>query len=309
MNKLLNNDVFLRIISLVIAILCWVYIVFITNPQIEVKVSGVPITLADRQVIKDAGYVVSSEINTTVDIKLRGTRKLLANVNRDNIIAYVDLYDCKDKGTYKLPVQIKLPYEEVSVVSKSVYNISVAVDNLIFRSFDVDYAYIGELKSQNYVIADTLLSQSKVTVSGPEDVIKTIEKAVVNINPMRSASDFEGSETVKFLNSNNSEINPDILDVSDALVSYKCKVYERKEVPVKPAISNSDGIKYTITDYPEVTLVGPPSDIDKISYVQTDSISYDKSSLPHTYKAKLNVPDGIDVEGDILYVNVLVENK
>lgn len=309
MNKLMNNDVFLRIISLVIAILCWVYIVFITNPQIEVKVSGIPITLADRQVIKDAGYVVSSEINTTVDIKLRGTRKILANVNRDNIIAYVDLYDCKNKGTYKLPVQIKLPYEEISVVSKSVYNISVAVDNMIFRSFDVDYEYVGELRSQNYVIADTKLSQDKVTVSGSEDVIKTIEKAVVSINPMRSADDFEGSETVRFLNSNNTEINPDILDISDSTISYECKVYERKKFQVRPSVADSEGIKCTVTDYPDVTLLGSPSDIDKISNVKTYDIPYDKSSLPHTYRVKLDIPDGVEVDGDILYVNVLVESK
>ena len=131
MKKLMSNDIFLRILSLVLAILFWIYIVFITNPEIEVKITGIPITLANHQSIKNEGYIVSNEITTTVDIKVKGTRRMLADMDRDSIIAYVDLTDCTDKKTYELPVSIKLPYEDISLVSSSVIKLPVAVDNYI----------------------------------------------------------------------------------------------------------------------------------------------------------------------------------
>ena len=58
MKKLMENDIFLRVISLFIALLCWIYIVLITNPDIEVKITGLPVTLADHQTIKNEGYVI-----------------------------------------------------------------------------------------------------------------------------------------------------------------------------------------------------------------------------------------------------------
>lgn len=310
MKKLFNNDGFLKIFSVVMAVLCWIFIIFITNPQIEVKISGIPITLSDHQAIKSEGYIVSNAIDATVDIRLSGTRQMLANINKDNVLAYIDLSGCTNKGTYKLPVSIKLPYEEVKVVSKSIYNMTIAVDNYISRDFDVEYTYTGELKNQNYMIYSTTLNSDKVTVSGPEDIIKTIEKAVINIEVNKESGDFSGLSEIQFLNSNNADIKSDMLESDLKEISYRCTVYEKKSVEVAPYTENqSSNVKFTVKDHPKVTVLGPSADIDKITSVSTDSINYNADKLPETVRVGLSVPKGIEIEEDITYVNVLVENK
>ena len=213
MKKLMENDIFLRVISIFIALLCWVYIVFITNPDIEVKITGVPVTLADHQTIKNEGYVVSNDINMTVDIKVKGTRQRLATLDRESIIAYVDLSDCVGKKTYELPINVKLPYEDLKLVNKSIQKVSVSVDNYITREFPVDYAYKGELKNKNYFIKETKLLASKVSVSGPESIIKTVEKSTVIIDISGASDDISGFAPVEFFNSNNDVVVSKNIDV------------------------------------------------------------------------------------------------
>ncbi len=310
MKKLFENELFLKIFSIVVAFFCWVYIIFITNPQIEVKISGIPITLSDHQYIKNEGYIVSNEINSTIDIKVKGTRQMLANINKDSVIAYVSLSDCTDKKTYELPVNIKLPYEDISLVSKSVQKISISVDNYVTRDFPVSYTYAGELKNSNYMIEDTELSSSTVTVSGPESLIKTIEKATIDIDINKASDNVTGYASVNLLNSNNAPVVASSLDIKSGDNAYKCIVYEKKNVDVKPAISNnSQNYKCSVTDHPTITLVGPASDIDRISSISTSPFYVENSRLPDTYTANLIIPENVTVEEDIKTVKVLVEKQ
>lgn len=310
MKKLMQNDIFLRIISVVIAFLCWVYIVFITNPEIEVKLSGIPVTLADHHAIKSEGYIVSNEINATVDIKVKGTRQMLANLDRDSVSAYVNLTDCTEKKTYELPVNIKLPYEDISLVSKSVHKVTVSVDNYITREFPVSYSHSGELKNGNYSVNETILQTPTVQVSGPESTIKTIEKATVTIDLDGATDDISGFAPVKLLNSNNDEVSLNNIDIKNKDISFKCVVFAKKRVDVEPSVSNNDGsYKCKVIDYPSITLTGPASDIDKLSAIETKPFYADSSVLPHEYTVELIVPENITVEEEIETVNVLVENN
>lgn len=309
MKKLMENDIFLRVISIFIALLCWVYIVFITNPDIEVKITGVPVTLADHQTIKNEGYVVSNDINMTVDIKVKGTRQRLATLDRESIIAYVDLSDCVGKKTYELPINVKLPYEDLKLVNKSIQKVSVSVDNYITREFPVDYAYKGELKNKNYFIKETKLLASKVSVSGPESIIKTVEKSTVIIDISGASDDISGFAPVEFFNSNNDVVVSKNIDVKTKDISYKCVVYQKKNVDVIPVVKNGDdmGYKCTITDHPKITLEGPSSDMDAIKTVSTEPFYVNDDALPETYTAKLIIPEKAIVEEEINSVTVLVE--
>ena len=309
MKKLFDNEVFLRIFSVVIAFLCWIYIILITNPEIEVKISGIPITLSDHQSIKNNGYIVSNEINSTIDIKVKGTRQMVASINKDSVIAYVDLSDCTDKQTYELPVNIKLPYQDISLVSKSIQKISVEVDNYVTRDFKLSYNYIGELKNSNYNIEETILSNQSVTVSGPASIIKTVEKATIDIDIDKADDDVSGYASVTLLNSNNAPVNSKNIDIKSGDISYKCVVYEKKSVEVKPAISSTTDYKCSVTDHPTITLIGPASDVDRITSISTNPFYVEDEQLPKTYTANLIIPKNITVEEDIKTVKVLVEKQ
>lgn len=308
MKKLMSNDLFLRILSLVLAILCWIYIVFITNPEIEVKITGIPITLANHQSIKNEGYIVSNEITATVDIKVKGTRKMLADLDRDSIIAYIDLTECTDKKTYELPVSIKLPYEDISLVSSSVIKLPVAVDNYITKEYPIEPSYSGELKNSNYTIQE-LEHTKTITVSGPEPIVNTIDSASITIDLKGSADDLSGYARVKLLNSNNAEVMSNTLDIKDKDAFYKCTIYQKKNVPIQPKINNSSSYEYTVLDYPTVTIIGPSSDVEGITSIPTKILpgtEYDSSVI---YIAELIIPEKMEIEEKIEKVEVMVTKK
>ncbi len=307
--KIYGSDMFLKILSLLLAILCWIYIVFITNPEIEVKISNIPITLSNHQSIKNEGYIVSNEINATVDIRLKGTRKMLANLNEDSIIAYVDVEECTSKKNYDLPVNIKLPYEDISLVSSSVLKIPVAVDKYVSKDFPVTYSYSGELKSSNYrIFGEPEILAESVGVSGPETIVNTIEKASIIIDLNNASDDVTGFSTVKFLNSNGSEVTSKTIEVKNRDISYSFVVYQKKSVDIEPELVD-ESENYKCSVHSKVTIEGPSSDIDVIEVLYTKPFGVENVDSEGVYEAELIIPENITVEDGRTTVKVFVKKK
>ena len=307
MKKLMQNDIFLRIFSLALAIFCWIYIVFITNPEIEIKINGIPITLANHQSIKNEGYIVSDDINTSVNIKVKGTRRMLANLDENSIIAYVDLIDCTDKTSYDLPINIKLPYDGISLVSSNITKITVSVDNYVTKEFPVECLYSGELSDSHYSVNSTQLLNKSVTVSGPEPILSTIERATVTINLDGASDDISGFAPVTLLNSNNSQVTSNTLDIKNKDISFKCIVYAKKVVPIEPTLSDSTNYTAKIQGNNLLTIEGPASKINAITTIPTNVIYATANDA--VYYAGLNVPEGVTIEENIHTVNVQVTKK
>lgn len=309
--KLFEKDSFLKIISFILAAFFWVYIVFITNPEIEVKITDIPITLANHQSIKNEGYIVANEITATVDIKVKGSRKMLSNLDRDSIIAYVDLTDCTDKKTYQLPVSIKLPYEDLTLVSSSIIKLPVSVDNYVTKDFEIKKTYTGELKGPEYLLENNnYTSQSTVTVSGPEPIVNTIDSATITIDLKGASSDISGYAHVKLLNSNNAEVVSNTLDIKDSNVPYTCKVLKKKNVPVVATLANqSDDYILTVTNFPTVTIIGSSSDVDGIHSIPTEQITDEELETRTHVEKELKVPVNVKIEENVDIIQIMVTRK
>ena len=307
MKKLMQNDIFLRIFSLALAIFCWIYIVFITNPEIEIKINNISVSLANHQAIKNEGYIVSNEINTTVNIKIKGTRRMLADLDEKSIIAYVDLTDCTDAKTYDLPINIKLPYDGISLVSSDVTKISVDVDKYSTKDIPISYTYSGSLSPHYSINGEPQLANKTVTISGPEPILSTIEKASITINLDNASDDISGFAPITLLNSNNSQVTSSTIDVKNDKISYKCTIYLEKVLPIEPTLSNATKFEGKIQGNNYVTIEGPASKINVITSIPTKTIYMgDTEGL---YVTNLNLPEGIIVKEDIQTVSVQVTKK
>ncbi len=308
MKKLMQNDIFLKIFSLALAIFCWIYIVFITNPEIEVKINNVKVSLANHQIIKSEGYIVANEITTTVNIKIKGTRRMLADLDEKSIIAYVDLTDCTDAKTYELPINIKLPYDGISLVSSDITKISVDVDKYTTKDIPIVYSYSGSLKDSHYSIeGEPQLANQTVTVAGPSPILSTIEKATITIDLNSASDDVSGFAPVTLLNSNNEPVTSNTLDIKNDKISYKCFVHAEKVVPIEPILSDNTTFEGKVKGNNFLTIKGPASKINVTTSIPTATIYATNGEA--VYTVNLDIPENVTVVEDIRTVSVQVTKK
>ena len=97
------RDSVLKIISFVIALLLWIYIIAVVDPSVDVTVKDIPIRYTNQNMIEDKNLCLINDSKATVELKIRGSRKRIANIDNKNIYATVDLATVGKTGTMLNP--------------------------------------------------------------------------------------------------------------------------------------------------------------------------------------------------------------
>ncbi len=306
MKKLFTTDIPTKLLALAIAFFLWVYLMVLLNPEIETSFSNIPITYSEHSNLVRDGYVITSEPVEAVSLKLRGPRNMLANVNKNNISAYIDLTGCSEVGTHSLPIHVRLPYEELSLLSKTPYNVSITVDKVITRSFDLDVVMQGVPKNKYHI--DTIKSNIKsVSIEGPSELIKSIDSVVSYFNVDGIDKDKTGESKIIILNNRGETIKSELLTISHDKAEITCAILAEKVVSVDTdKIIVPDGFEISSVTPAKVTLIGRQEILDTIESVKT----YEKWLEAKTgalTEVKINLPQ--DVQSKETSVEIVIKEK
>jgi YbbR domain-containing protein len=167
MFKALAENWVLKLLSLVFALVLWVFV--IGDRQVEVGFS-VPIEYINRP----EGMMIANEVPNQVDIRLTGPRTLLMNLSPGDVSFSVDLVDLKPGLTSfkRLEERLDLP-SGLLVTRISPSFVDVKLDRVRNKQVPVQVVFSGEL-SEGYQLAEVTVSPERVLIEGAEGEIKDI---------------------------------------------------------------------------------------------------------------------------------------
>lgn len=117
---MLRNKKVIAILSIIISIATWIYVMGSVDPKITRSVLGIDVTTSGEEYLEKQNLKVSLENPETVDIKIKGKRSEVCKAIKAGITAEVDVSHC-EYGENKGEIKIKMPGRTggVSVVKVS----------------------------------------------------------------------------------------------------------------------------------------------------------------------------------------------
>ena len=298
MKNKLKDNLFLKIISISIAIIVWLYIQVVQSPvndfyfyNIEVlDMDGNEITadiLEDRDL-----YIVKGE-KPTVDIHVRTSLLKLLNLKKDSYEARVDLSNAPNSKTY--PVRIVKKGDNLNDIEISVRNAKqveitfekIEVKDNIPVKIELDTSklpenYYTDLKYIN-------LDKSYIKIRANESFAIEKIRAVIDIDLTGKTNSFSDEYPIRLVNSgNNRPISGDFqVELIDETVNAEVNIFYKKEVDVK--LSKKDENTELQIEPDKVEIIGEK---DKISNIQELTIrDYTLDSNEVGYSQKIAVPE------------------
>ncbi len=319
MKKLFENDKLLKVTSVVIAIVLWLYIFIILDPTQEVSVRDLPIEFVGQEQLHANGLSVVSESDTVMTIKVKGSRKRMGKNNMKSIIAKVDVSAVMSKGTASLPVDVIVPFENMGITSQDPYTVDVKVEHLKEKNIPIEVETEGSL-AEDYMAGPIYTDAETVTIKGPESIVDKIARAAVVLNYGGADVDIDKELPIRLYGNDGKEIvSIDAIlsrirkDIDRTMVH--CIVVKLKRVEIDPVFEGFADQEMK-PDFPyklnveTVLIYGDEQVTSKIKKIQTEPISMDKLTSNEKAKVKLVIPDGVKVLRDIAEVEVtLLEKK
>mgnify|MGYP002611455005 FL=1 len=311
MKKIFANDNALKVISVIVAVLIWAYIILVLDPAVEVSVRDLPIQFVGEEQLNENGISVVNESATSISIKLKGSRKKMGRYDMKTIIAKADVSGISKVGQTTIPVEVVVPFENVGISNQSHYTVDVKTEKLVKKELGLEVKTTGSL-AEDYMAGPIVAEPDSVTISGPESVIGKIVKAGVTLDYAGADVDIDNVLPIRFYGIDDKELlamdalmNRVHQDVKESEVH--CAVVKLRRVKIAPQFSAADAderarfmedLSYTL-DPEEVQIYGDDKLTAKISVIQTEPIPIEKFTDNDKVKVKLIVPDGVKILRDI----------
>jgi len=288
---LLNNDKFLLALSMVIAFFLWTAVSMHNGETANYPITDIPVTMElSDDATQDNLSVVSingmsvQDFKTTV--KVRGNSVTVGSLTESDIQVYgSNLGNIVTSGTYNVTllakqIGIKSNYDIVSLYPSEV---SVVVDRNIEKELPIESKITASIPT-GYYMGSPSFSQKTVTVTGPEQSVSKVTKAVVEYNSEKELTETTvlNNLAIVLLDETGNVIKDDALNIEPLEVDATIPVLLKKTVPFTLNYENKpEGIdpnEFVKIEPSEIEIAAAKDVIDSIDNISLGSIDFNQLS-------------------------------
>ncbi len=293
---MLNSRKSKIIISLVVAIALWVYVVGEMDPQIKKTFRSVPIKYVNEQALAEKGMAVSSLGKDQMSVTLSGKRSLFTRMDSEDLSAEVDLSNAA-VGTNELSVELNVP-SGLESTHQSVSKVVVKVERRISQKKQIRVSYLGNYASGEEPTTLSI-SPSSVTVSGAKSLVRKVSYIRATVQKSR-LSGKAASVTASLMPVDSSGYEVKDVVLSQKTVHIRTALYKTKSVKLNVSVKDSSDDSGNRTyDAPDrMTIKGPQSKLADIDEIKSKPIDISDIHKDTTVKIEPILPDGVELASD-----------
>ena len=300
-----KENLFARIICLLVACGLWVYVMTDQNPIVE---RSVEVRLQQNNLPQNMMVFNAPD---KILVKVRGSRTQVSSDNLDSkISASVNLKNVTE-GQQNLPITVT--FQGGEVVSVTPKEISIYVDTVSEKKVPVTTRVVGAVTS-DMTIGSSTITPAEVTLRGATHRIDKVNKVVAPIDVTDHTGSFQvESELVAVSDDGydipNMKIIPERVMVQATMVNQMLST----NVPVKLVMRGTlpDGIVVTKTEIlpDSIRLTAPPSVLKDLKEIKTKPVDISKLTGSEVIVAELDLPEKVIPEARTVQIRISVERQ
>ena len=105
---MLNNKKVLMLISLLVAIGLWMFVMGNVDPEMNERVTGIKVEMQGENILEENGLTATLNKPKMIAVTIEGKRSQIKKAQSKGIKAYIDVSTC-DYGKNEADIFIKLP--------------------------------------------------------------------------------------------------------------------------------------------------------------------------------------------------------
>ncbi|PHS33820.1 MAG: hypothetical protein COA82_07970 [Alkaliphilus sp.] len=296
MSNFFSQNTTAKIISVLFALVMWIYVMGEINPIITIEIANVPVTILSEELIRERGLVIKNVDNTKINARLRGRLDYVTNITKEDIILTVNLRDF-NTGRNNVPIITNIASDvEVKLSSET---LMVELEEIIRVQKEVKLEIVGEPK-ENYVLGISKFTPTVVWIEGPESYVVRVDSVGARLEVENMTTNITATLPLKAYDIRGVEISG--VDIKTNNIEASLMIDSRKMVRIIPNIEVkiADGFEITnISVTPnEITIIGQPDVLSDIFTIPTRLVEREGLNSSVELIVTLVLPDNVYTEAD-----------
>ncbi len=248
--KVITNNIGLKLLAALFAIILWLVVVNIDDPKISERFTA-SVVIENGEYITEQGkyYEVLNDTNTIVFV-VTAKRSYIEKLSSTDFKAVANMENAaidSEKGTGKVPIEVTaLRYSSQVTISKATQKLEIALDNLAQEQFIIGVETVGTLP-EDCALGEVAVTPNLLKVSGPESVVSRIDHVVASIDVTNMTADVVASVIPALYDSDDNLIDKSELTLNLATVTVTAKILDIKDVSLIFNVSGEPAEGFTFT--------------------------------------------------------------
>ena len=280
------------IISIIGAILLWLYVINIANPTVTTTVRDVPVTIGGEATLIERGRALAQTVSYSTNVTVSGPRNQINKIKAEDIslianVAYLST------GKQAVEIKAELP-QDISLVSLQNSTVEVIVEEYVTAPKPVKISLTGAGSGQEITILSTSLTQ--VGVSGAASTVAKVA-ALSTSGDLSDAVLDQEKELVLALTpiGEDGKVMENVKVAQDS-INVTAVVFQTKEVPLNVMFAGEAWTGAVVTDIetPKTILIkGPATELSQISEIRSEAIDIEGIYETTVYDIVPVLPEGV----------------
>ena len=314
LSRFFSHNITLLVLAFLLSFTAWFFINASSETDTSVTISDIPITIELPEAAVEDGLKVFDGDNVKASVEVSGNRVTVGSLTSSDIQVVANQSSAIiSPGSYSMSLSakkqgLKTNYNIVSSVNPS--TITVFVDKETEQVFDIQNKLTVKLDDNNHY-ANTTLSQSKVTLTGPETMVSLIDSVAVEDTLTGKEADKTVQEKLYYYDSDGDKLDLPLVVADIDTVEVTISVLPISTVTLGVNVSNAPSDYPSISISPStVKIAGAQETLDKIekNTVKIGTLDFSKlKNKKNTLKYTISVPTGCKVISGETSANVSID--
>lgn len=238
----------LKLVSFLFAAMLWFVITNINDPISPLRVTNVPVTIKNADLITDKGQIY--EILDGTDmldwVVIQAPRSIIDTLGPANIFAEADMNDLTSLNTISIKLYTNKYGEKIESIKGNIDSVKLNIEEKQTRSFPIRPNVTGEIQ-EGYMVGNVSTEQNLIRVSGPKSVVSQIAKAQAEVDISAFTGNIGTDSDIRLYDENGREIRSESIERNISKVRVNVEILEMKSVPIIYTVSGTpaDGFRTT----------------------------------------------------------------
>lgn len=308
MKEKIFNNLSLKIVSAVFAVILWTVIVNIYDPNTSYTFSNITVQLVNTQSLTEKNYTFEVVDGGKISVTVSGPKSVVTDLKTSDIAATADLSKVTAFTDY-VDIQVQVVKDgqvlnNVEAVPRT-SALKLSIENRDTNTYAVNVNTTGT-PANGYAVASTTTSPTYIKVTGPTSLVEGVASVGVDVDVSGAKGTVNTQSDINMYDSDGNIIANEELEMSSETADVIVEMARTKTVPVVVKTSGTPSqdcvVMGTSLSQTSVVISGQQEALSKIdnitipsSAVSVDGLSEDKT---YTFKLTDYVPSGVKIVSD-----------
>ena len=222
------------LLSLLLAVVLWMYVITDLNPDDTKTLYNVPVVFTGLDTLEERGLMISEGAVQTVTINLQAKRSVLQQLNNENVSVVINV-STKDtgeqtEGNYTPIYPRAVSNDPITIRSRTPNPIRYTISKWAEREIEVRGSFTGGSVADGFQMGELSVSPSTITIRGQGELVNAVDYALVTVSQENLSETYTGELPFTLIGFNGETISTEKLETSTDTVMVTLPVMQLKEV-------------------------------------------------------------------------------